>query len=125
MPEPDDHAPDHRDLSRRARGRWGEDLAARHYRRAGFEVIDRNWRCRHGELDLVARRGRLVVFCEVKARRSAAYGGPYAAVDGRKQRRIRRLAALWLVAHDVGPVDVRFDVAAITGVRLDVVEAAF
>lgn len=114
-----------RDLARRARGRWGEDLAARHYRRAGFEVVDRNWRCRHGEIDLVARRGRLLVFCEVKTRRTAAYGGPRSAVDARKQHRIRRLAAAWLAAHDVRGVDVRFDVAAITGVRLELIESAF
>ncbi len=114
-----------RDLSRQAFGRWGEDLAARHYRHAGFEILDRNWRCRHGEIDLVVRRGRLVVFCEVKTRRTAAYGGARSAVDARKQHRIRRLAATWLADHDIGPVDVRFDVAAITGVRLEVIESAF
>lgn len=132
-----------RDLSRVARGRWGEDLAARHYRRAGYAIIDRNWRCAHGEIDLVVRRGRLVVFCEVKTRRTAAYGGAVAAVDPRKQRRIRRLAAMWLAVHRDDPalgggdpgdpggtggmrgIDVRFDVAAITGVRLDVIESAF
>ena len=72
------------DLSRRARGQWGEDLAAAHYRRVGYTVLDRNWRCTTGELDLVARRGTTVVFCEVKARRTDGFGGPAAAVDGRR-----------------------------------------
>lgn len=113
------------DLSKRARGRWGEDLAAAHYRRVGYDVIDRNWRCEHGEIDLVLRADRLIVFCEVKARRSAGFGGAVAAVTYAKQRRIRRLAAMWLSDHALEPVDVRFDVAAITGVDLEVYEAAF
>lgn len=112
-------------LAHQARGRWGEDLAARHYRRCGFEVISRNWSCHLGELDLVLRRERLIVFCEVKARRRASHGGPLAAVDERKRLRLRRLAAAWLATHGVHGVDVRFDVAAITGVRLEIVESAF
>ena len=113
------------DLSRRARGQWGEDLAAAHYRRVGYTVLDRNWRCTTGELDLVARRGTTVVFCEVKARRTDGFGGPAAAVDGRKQLRLRRLAAQWLASHDVGRVDVRFDVVTVTGTAVEVIEAAF
>lgn len=120
-----DQDPPDGDLSRRARGRWGEDLAAREYRRRGFELLARNWSCPLGELDLVLRRERLIVFCEVKARRTASHGGPLAAVDERKRVRVRRLAAAWLAAHDVHGVDVRFDVAAITGVRLEIVESAF
>jgi putative endonuclease len=118
-----DHPP--RGRSAQARGRWGEDLAARHYRRLGYEVLDRNWRIRRGELDLVVRRGGTVVFCEVKTRRTGGFGGPVAAVDRAKQLRLRRLAAAWLAAHDVHRVDVRFDVIAITGVDLELYEAAF
>lgn len=117
--------PSEPDLARQARGRWGEDLAARHYQRTGFEVIARNWSCPMGEIDLVLRRDRLVVFCEVKARRTASHGGPLAAVDERKRLRLRRSAAAWLATHGVHGVDVRFDVAAITGVRLEIVESAF
>lgn len=106
-------------------GRWGEDLAASHLRHQGYDVVDRNWRCEHGEIDLVVRRGPLVVFCEVKTRRSDAHGSPAEAVDRRKQVRIRRLAAAWLAAHDIRRVDVRFDVVAVTGVRLVHIEAAF
>ncbi len=100
-------------------------MAASWYERAGFEVVDRNWRVRGGELDLVVRRGQLLVFAEVKARASNAYGEPAAAVNRRKQATIRRLAAAWLAAHDVHGVEVRFDVVCVLGVRVSVIEAAF
>lgn len=115
------------DRSTGARGRWGEDRAAARLRWLGFEVIDRNWRSPErevpGELDVVARCDDLVVFCEVKARRSA--GRAVFAVDEAKQSRLRALAEAWLRSHDVGEVDVRFDVIAIEGVRLHHYEAAF
>ena len=118
------------DLSRRARGRWGEDRAARHLQRRGYHIVDRNWRAPEreigGELDLVACRDGVVVFCEVKARRSNGHGGAVAAVGPVKQDRIRRLAASWL--RHCGPDDVagvRFDVIAIDGVRLRHWERAF
>jgi putative endonuclease len=108
-----------------ARGRWGEDLAARWYRQQGYSVLDRNWQCREGELDLVAGRDRLIVFCEVKTRASDRYGIPAEAVGWRKQQRLRRLAAIWLATHDHPPVQLRFDVACILGTRLEVIQAAF
>lgn len=114
--------PDHSNL---ARGRWGEDLAAARYRRHGYTVVDRNWRSRTGELDLVLRRGDLYVFCEVKARRTDRYGPAAAAVGPEKQRRIRRLAVEWLRAHRISGVDLRFDVVAITGVQITIVPSAF
>ena len=114
----------HPDLSRRARGRWGEDRAAAHYVALGYRVLDRNWRCPIGELDLVDRRGDLIVFSEVKARRTDAYGPAAAAVTSTKQRRIRRLAIEWLRANDLHGA-VRFDVVAITGNDLVLIEAAF
>ena len=113
------------DRSRQQRGRWGEDLAARWYRNEGFEVADRNWRITGGELDLVLRRDLLVVFCEVKTRATDAYGDPSLAVTWAKQRRIRHLSIEWLIRHDVRGVDIRFDVVAIVGVRVTVIEAAF
>lgn len=97
-------------------------------------MLARNWRCPHGEIDLVLGRPGLVVFCEVKARASGWFGGAAAAVDHRKQMRLRRLAAAWLAATrgDAGegrrglpPVEVRFDVAAMVGARLEVIEGAF
>jgi putative endonuclease len=113
------------DLSKRGRGRWGEDLAARHYQHRGATVLDRNWRCPLGELDLVVDDHGTYVFVEVKARRSEAYGPAAAAVGPEKQRRIRQLAIEWLRANEVPFVDLRFDVVAVTGVRVDCIEAAF
>ena len=110
-----------------ARGRWAEDLVARWYERQGYQVLDRNWRCTAGELDLVLGRDDELVFCEVKARRTAAYGLPVEAVDPRKLARLRRLAAAWLAVarlrdDSVGWRDVRIDVACVLGTQLHVIE---
>jgi putative endonuclease len=94
-------------------GRRGEQLAADHYRALGFRVIDRNYRCREGELDLVLGRPGIVVFCEVKTRRSTRFGEPSEAVGFVKQRRLRRLAAHWLRERRPGSVQVRFDVVSV------------
>jgi len=96
-------------------GRDGEDYAARVLERAGLRVIDRNWRCAQGELDLIATRGDLVVFCEVKTRRSRSWGEPSEAVHPRKQARIRRLAGRWLAEHRGKARNVRFDVVSVVG----------
>jgi putative endonuclease len=110
---------------RRARALDGEDRAARWYEVWGWTVVARNWRDgRHGEIDLVARRGDVVVICEVKARRTAAYGVPAEAVTPAKQARIRRLAAAWLAESGVR-ARVRFDVVAVLGDDLTVIEGAF
>ena len=112
-------------LAAQARGRFGEDEAARWYRRRGYEVLARNWRCELGELDLVLGAPGLVVFCEVKARASAEFGGPQGAVNHTKQRRLRRLAAAWLAVERPGTVQVRFDVVAVVNARVEVIEDAF
>ena len=94
--------------------------------RQGYKVVDRNWRCSLGEIDLIVRRGRQLVIAEVKARRSDAFGVPAVAVGPAKQQRLRRLAACWLAENRAGrSVDVRFDVVAITGDDVDVYENAF
>ncbi len=114
---------------RRRLGQVGERLAALHYAQAGFEVVDTNWRCRYGELDLVARKDSLVVFVEVKNRSSVAYGHPLEAVTPLKQRRLRRLAALWFEDHrrheELTHLQARFDVVAVLAGRLEVVTDAF
>lgn len=110
---------------RRRLGDAGEDLAADWYRAAGYRILDRNWRCRDGELDLVCRRGATVVVCEVKARGSARFGIPAEAVTVPKQRRVRRLAARWLREHRTRCATVRFDVAEVRGGRVTVLEGAF
>lgn len=91
----------------------------------GFEVLDRNWRCREGELDLVLQGEGCVVFCEVKTRSSDAFGVPAAAVTMTKQQRIRHLAMRWLDAHEVRADRVRFDVASVIDGRVEVLRAAF
>ncbi len=97
-----------------ALGRYGEDLAAQHLRAAGLQVLDRNWRCREGELDVVARDGDgTVVFVEVKTRSTAAFGQPSEAVSRAKAARIRTLACRWLLQHPSGGVPLRFDVVSV------------
>jgi putative endonuclease len=94
-------------------GRYGEDVAVRHVLALGWTLLDRNWRCRDGELDLVALDGRELVAVEVKTRRSERFGPPSMAVTPEKLARLRRLTAQWLAAHDVRPDSVRIDVLAI------------
>lgn len=94
-------------------GRDGEDLAGEIYRGAGFEIVARNFRADRVEIDLIARRGDLVVFCEVKTRGSDRWGVPAEAVDHRKQARIRRAAGAWLAHTNPGRVEVRFDVVSV------------
>jgi putative endonuclease len=116
-------------------GARGEQLAADWYVARGYTVVARNWRCREGELDLVVARGGELVFCEVKTRSSDRFGVPAEAVTFAKQRRLRTLAAQFLAERATGGDDpgwdggarrgLRFDVAAVTGGRVEVIEAAF
>ena len=107
-------------------GKSGEDLAATWYRSNGFDVLDRNWHCSVGEIDLVALRDRLLVVVEVKTRRTDAYGVPALAVTPSKQRRLRRLAACWLADnHFRRRVEVRFDVASVVGDVVTIYQRAF
>jgi putative endonuclease len=112
-------------MQRRARGIAGEDVAAAWYLSQGYEIVARNWRCRDGELDLIVRNGREFVFCEVKSRRTAAFGAPQEAVTLEKRHRIRHLAARWIEASPVRPAQIRFDVAAILDDQLEMIEGAF
>ena len=110
-------------------GPRGEDAAAEAYRRRGFRIVARNWRCRIGELDLVAERRGVLVFCEVKSRRGGALGVGYEAVTWRKQTKLRSLAEAFLQATGTRPQAIRFDVAsvAVRGERsaVEVFEDAF
>lgn len=95
---------------RRALGQAAESKAERYLRRKGYRILDRNVRSPLGELDLVARSGQVLVFVEVKARRTSALGGAAYAVDGRKQARLVRLAAQYLARHRLTDRLCRFDV---------------
>jgi putative endonuclease len=127
----DDNAPPIRSAqapaipSRQRLGNAGEARTAAWYRRRGYEVLARNWRCRNGELDLIVRRDDTLVFCEVKTRRSRRFGHPAEAVTAPKQRRIRQLATVWLRTSGVRAGVVRFDVAAVEGTRVEVIQGAF
>lgn len=96
----------------RLRGRWGEEQAAGYLRRKGFRVTDVNWKCRFGEIDLIAEDGVYLCFVEVKLRKTAAYGSAAAFVDWRKQQRLRTAAELYLAGHPTG-LQPRFDVIEI------------
>ena len=112
-----------------ALGAEGEAQAAAWYEAEGYEVLERNWRRREGEVDLIVRRGATVVFCEVKTRTSDRFGTGAEAVLPAKQRRIRRLASRWLAeltpAVGRGRIELRFDVVSITAGTVEVIEDAF
>ena len=91
-------------------GRRGEQLAAEYLERAGLRILDRNWRCETGELDIVALDQRVLVVCEVKTRSGVRYGSPLEAVSHSKRTRLRRLAAAWLAGQELRFNDVRIDV---------------
>lgn len=94
-------------------GRRGEQLAVDHLEARGMAVIDRNWRCRLGEIDIVARDGRDTVFIEVKTRTSHDYGHPFESITPIKVARLRRLAIAWCEATDVPVVRIRIDAVAV------------
>ncbi len=98
---------------RRLLGQRGETIAARHLTQRGLVLLDRNWRCEFGEIDLVLRDGEVLVICEVKTRTSTAYGSPLEAVNQAKADRLKRLAFRWLREHDCHPSDVRVDVVGV------------
>jgi putative endonuclease len=94
-------------------GKRGEDVAAEYLTHTGLVVLSRNWRCRGGELDLVATDGERLIVCEVKTRSGTGYGEPTEGVTPAKAARIRHVAAAWLRTHHVGWCEIRFDVLAV------------
>jgi putative endonuclease len=112
-------------VARRALGIAGEDAVAAWYEANGYEVVARNWRCRDGELDLIVRRNRTIVFCEVKARSTVAFGVPAEAVNHLKRQKLRVLASKWIDDSPIRPREIRFDVASVVGDAVEVIEGAF
>lgn len=104
-------------------GRAGEQLAVDHVTALGWRIIERNWRCAHGELDIVADDGEATVVIEVKTRSSVEYGHPFDAITPRKLARLRRLAGEWRAAHDGAPARLRIDIIGVVarrdGISLD------
>lgn len=98
---------------RRTLGRDGEELARAYLEGRGYRVVDANWRCREGEIDLVAIDGDELVVIEVKTRRSLRFGRAVEAVTHEKHLRLRRLAGLWAAEHDVRARRLRLDVIGV------------
>jgi putative endonuclease len=94
-------------------GQYGEDLAAKHLVAAGFAILERNWRCELGEIDIVARDGDTLVVCEVKTRRGLNYGSPLESITYRKLATLRSLAGRWLSQYGARPPQIRIDVVAV------------
>ncbi len=102
--------------ARGALGRFGEQATVDHLVAAGLTVLERNWRCRDGEVDVIAVEGDVLVMCEVKTRRGVEFGTPLDAVTPAKAARLRRLASQWLAQPTTTPRhyrEVRFDVVSV------------
>ena len=99
--------------TRQALGRWGEDLAAAYLQQRGMVILERNFRGKRGEVDIIARDGKDLVFVEVKTRRGCSFGTPQEAVNWRKQQQIIHVAELYLQLHP-SRLQPRFDVVAVT-----------
>lgn len=94
-------------------GRLGEQLAADFLERSDLRILDRNWRCPDGEIDIVALERRSLVICEVKTRSSGRYGTPLEAISARKRVRLRKLAVSWVQAHGLFYEEIRIDVVGV------------
>lgn len=112
-------------VRRQALGRYGEDLVERWYAERGYRVLDRNWRCSLGELDLVVTDGTELVFCEVKTRSGDRYGTGFEAITPRKQQQVRRLAAQYVRQRGGWAGPLRCDAASVRGRTVEVRTAAF
>jgi len=107
-------------------GAEAEKLVAQWYEDNGYFILDRNWRCAEGEIDLILRRDRVVVFCEVKARTNTDFGLPVEAVTTSKQWKIRKTARRW-VTENGAPIagELRFDIASVLNDEISLLEDAF
>jgi putative endonuclease len=116
-------------LSGKRTGKQGEDLAAVRLAEAGYRIIERNYRCLFGEIDIVAEEGETLVFIEVKSRRSSAFGAPELAVGPEKQRKISRISLHYLAERHLCHRSARFDVVAVKllpeGSRIEIIRNAF
>ncbi len=100
-------------VQRRSLGILGENIAADYLQKKGFQIIERNFRCRLGELDIIARQGGYLVFVEVRTRSSALCGLPQESITANKIKKLRRLAQVYMAQRALYNVDVRFDVVAV------------
>lgn len=110
-------------------GRLGEEKALSFLKKKGYRILAQNYRCQAGEIDIIARDGKLMAFVEVKTRTSLRYGSPFLAVDLRKQKKIARTAARYLKEKGAGQRNCRFDVVGVTlleeGEEVELIKDAF
>ncbi len=115
--------------ARKHLGARGEDLAAAALKKQGYKILERNYTCPLGEVDLIARQAKILVFIEVKTRSTLAFGGPREAVPAAKQAKLRRLAEYYMKQKRLADAEVRFDVVGITlaedGPQLEIIQDAF
>lgn len=104
---------DRRPDPRRRLGQWGENVAAIHLEASGLALVERNWRCRGGEIDLVARDGETIVFVEVKTRRGREFGAPEEALTAHKARKLLQLGEIYMAEHELDDVNWRIDLVAV------------
>ena len=116
-------------MSRRTSGKAAEDAAARHLRKCGYKILERNYSSPLGEIDIVALDGDVVCFVEVRSRSSGEHGSALEALGGKKQRKVTRAAAAYMKAKRLEEVQVRFDFAAVDvggeDVKVKVIKNAF
>jgi putative endonuclease len=116
-------------LMRMRTGKRGEALAAAHLVEAGYRIVECNYRCLFGEIDIVAEEGETIVFVEVKSRRSGTYGDPQLAVGHDKQKKISRIAMQYLAEGGLQNRSARFDVVAVKflpeGHKIELIRDAF
>ena len=110
-------------------GKRGEEIAVAYLKSKGYRIIERNYKCLFGEIDIVAKEGNTVVFVEVKSRKSEDFGDPQAAVGWEKKRKISRIALKYLEEKHLYPCDARFDVVAVkmlpAGNTIELIQNAF
>jgi len=110
-------------------GRTSEKRAARHMASKGYRIIEMNYRCRFGEIDIIARNGDTLVFCEVKARNSRTFGSPLEGITGAKIKRIRKTAEYYLMTKKLKNTDCRFDAVTVdrsgSGTVIEIIPNAF
>ena len=118
-----------KDLSRIKTGKQGEEIAAFHLRKLGYRILERNYRCPLGEIDIVAKDGKTIVFVEVKSRKTEEFGEPEQAVGKAKQRRMSLLSLYYLAQNQLTTKNARFDVVAVkmlpSGTEVKLISNAF
>lgn len=112
-------------MNKRKKGTEYEKAAGYYLEQHGYQILQYNYRCRIGEIDLVAKDGEYLVFCEVKYRSDESKGSPLEAVNARKQGKLFQTAMYYLTEHDLGDVPCRFDVIGIDGTKIQLIKNAF